>query len=112
MQDSYSPPPPGLVAGARVWAYLRDSGGPSQEQSVEQQEREIIAYCKQYGLMLVRVFRDVARSGGSVIGRDEFMAMIDLSQDAAARPRAVLIWNFARFARDYNDSVYYKAKLK
>ena len=112
MTDSYSPPPPGLPAGARVWAYLRDSGGPSQEQSVDQQEQEIIAYCKRHGLALVRVFRDVARSGGSVFGRDEFMSMIDLSEDAAGRPRAVLIWNFARFARDYNDSVFYKATLK
>ena len=111
MTDQYSPPPPGLPAGARVWAYLRDSGGPSQERSVPDQEREIIAYCKQHGLMLARVFRDVARSGGSVVGRDEFMAMIDLSQDPGGRPRAILIWNFARFARDYNDFVFYKATL-
>lgn len=111
MTDQYSPPPPRLPAGARVWAYLRDSGGPSQEQSVDQQEREILAYCKRHSLALVRVFRDVARSGGSVSGRDEFMSMIDLSQDEASRPRALLIWNFARFARDYNDSVFYKATL-
>ena len=111
MQDQYSPPPPGLSAGARVWAYLRDSGGPAQEQSVDQQEREIADYCKRHKLNLVRVFRDVARSGGSVIGRDEFMAMIDLSQNDGSRPRAILIWNFARFARDYNDFVFYKATL-
>ncbi len=112
MKDNYSPPPPGLPAGASVWAYLRDSGGPSQEQSVNQQEQEIIAYCKRYGLALVRApFRDVARSGGSVIGRDEFMSMIDLSEDVKTRPKAVLIWNFARFTRDYNDFVYYKATL-
>jgi site-specific DNA recombinase len=111
MKDSYSPPPPGLPAGARVWAYMRDSGGPSQEQSVEQQEKEINVYCKQYGLVLVKVFRDVARSGGSVLGRAEFMAMIDLSEEKAERPQAILIWNFARFARDYNDFVIYKATL-
>jgi len=111
MTDSYSPPPPGVPAGSHVWAYLRDSGGPSQEQSVDQQEREIIAYCKRHSLVLVRVFRDVARSGGSVIGRDEFMEMIDASQDEAGRPRAILIWNFARFSRDYNDFVFYKATL-
>jgi len=111
MTDSYSPPPLGVPAGARVWTYLRDSGGPSQEQSVDQQEREIVAYCKRHCLVLARVFRDVARSGGSVIGRDDFMAMIDLSQDEASRPRALLIWNFARFSRDYNDFVFYKATL-
>jgi DNA invertase Pin-like site-specific DNA recombinase len=111
MSDQYSSPPPGLPAGARVWAYLRDSGGPSQERSIDQQEQEVRAYCKRHGLVLVRIFQDVARSGGSVIGRVEFMAMIDLSADESTRPQAVLIWNFARFARDYNDSVYYKATL-
>ena len=112
MTDQYSPPPPGLTAGAHVWAYLRDSGGPSQEQSVDQQEKEILAYCKRHSLYLVKTFRDVARSGGSVLGRDEFIAMLEQSEDESLRPRAILIWNFARFARDYNDSVFYKATLR
>lgn len=111
MSNQYASPPPGLQAGARVWAYLRDSGGPSQDQSTDQQEQEVRAYCKRHGLVLVRIFRDVARSGGSTIGRAEFMSMIDLSEDPAGRPQALLIWNFARFARDYNDFVYYKATL-
>lgn len=112
MSNQYASPPPGLAAGARVWAYLRDSGGPSQEQSVDQQEQEAIAYCKRHSLVLVRIFRDVARSGGSVIGRAEFMSMIDRTEEETDRPRAILIWNFARFARDYNDFVYYKATLQ
>ena len=111
MTDQYSNPPPGLPAGARVWAYLRDSGGPSQEQSVSQQEREIIAYCKRNGLVLMQTFRDVARSGGSTIGREEFITMIKLSEDTDIQPDGLLIWNFARFARDYNDFVFYKATL-
>lgn len=112
MPDQYSPPPSVLLAGAHVWAYLRDSGGPSQEQSVAQQEKEIRAYCKRYNLILINIFRDVARSGGSVFGRDEFMAMIEQSEDETVRPQAILIWNFARFARDYNDSVFYKSTLQ
>ncbi|MFT3892985.1 MAG: hypothetical protein QM730_15245 [Anaerolineales bacterium] len=52
MTDQYAHPPRGLSASARVWAYLRDSGGPSQEQSVDQQEQEIIAYCKRHSLVL------------------------------------------------------------
>ena len=112
MTDQYAPPPPKLKAGALVWAYLRDSGGPAQEQSVDQQEQEIIAYCKRYNLVLIQQpFRDVARSGGSVVGRDQFMTMIGQSEDESSRPQAVLIWNFARFSRDYNDFVYYKATL-
>ncbi len=112
MSNQYASPPPGLSAGARVWAYLRDSGGPAQEQSVDQQEQEVIAYCRRHGLSLIKTFRDVARSGGSVIERDEFLSMIDLSEQKATRPRAILIWNFARFARDLIDSNYYKSTLR
>jgi len=111
MKDHYSPPGPGLPAGAHVWAYLRDSGGPSQEQSIAQQEQEIVSYYQRYHLILIKIFRDAARSGGSVSGRDEFMEMMDESEDEALRPQGLLIWNFARFSRDYNDFVYYKATL-
>ena len=78
---------------------------------MDQQEKEIIAYCERNGFVLSKIFQDVARSGGSVAGREEFMAMIDLSDEPRLRPDALLIWNFARFARDYNDFVYYKATL-
>lgn len=112
MNDTYSPPPPGLRPGARVWLYVRDSGGPSQEQSTEQQEQELVTYCKRYALCIVRVFRDVARSGGSTVKRDEFMQMVDMSEAKPTRPDALLIWNFARFARDYDDFQFYKSLLK
>src|SRR5262245_11646938 len=112
MRDHYAPPPPGLPAGARVWAYLRDSGGPSQERSVDQQEQEVKTYCKKYGLVLVRIFRDVARSGGSTTGRVEFLEMIDLSDEEASRPQAILIWNFARFARNLREAQFYKSQLR
>ena len=112
MKDNYSPPPPSLPAGARAWAYMRDSGGPQQEQSIAQQESEIVAYCKRHNLTLVKVFRDVAKSGGSAIGRDEFIEMMEQSEDEAIRPDALLLWNFARFARDYNDFVFFKSTLQ
>lgn len=112
MKDSHSPPPLSLPAGARVWAYLRDSGGPNQQESIAQQEQEIVTYCQRHALRLIRVFRDVAKSGGSTIARDEFMAMIELSEDEYIRPDGLLIWNFARFSRDYNDFVFYKSTLQ
>ena len=112
MSDYYSPPPLGLSAGARTWAYLRDSGGPSQEKSVDQQEEETLAYCKRYNFNLVNILRDVARSAGSVVGRDEFMKMVELSEDKSIRPQPILIWNFARFARDFDDSIFYLSTLR
>jgi len=108
----YMPPPSTLKAGASVWTYLRDSGGPNQEQSVPQQEAEIRAYCKRYDLALTRVFSDVGKSGGSVTKRDQFLEMVDLTKDKATRPAALLVWNFARFARDVDDSDFYKATIR
>lgn len=107
MADYYPPP---LSHGSTVWAYLRDSGGPAQENSVTQQEAEIRAYCDRHGLSLTYIFKDIARSGGSVISRDDFERMIDLTETLI--PDGLLIWNFARFSRDSNDSTFYKALLR
>jgi DNA invertase Pin-like site-specific DNA recombinase len=75
----YLPPPTALKAGSTVWAYLRDSGGPSQGESIERQRDEISNYCTRHSLQLVHVFVDEARSGGSADGRDDFSRMISLS---------------------------------
>lgn len=112
MNENYSPPPPGLRPGARVWCYLRDSGGMMQAESTVQQESEIRSYCSRNNLTLVRVFCDVARSGGSTVKRDEFVRMIDESESEATRPDALLIWNYARFSRNENDSKLYRALLR
>jgi DNA invertase Pin-like site-specific DNA recombinase len=91
---------------------LRDSGGESQEQSTSQQKREIEAYCQRYGLMLVRVFEDAARSGGSTKARAAFLEMIDASTQPENRPQGLLVWNYARFARDMDDSAFYRAVIR
>lgn len=108
----YMPPPTALSHGASVWAYLRDSGGPNQEQSVPQQEAEVRAYCKRHGLALTRIFSDAGKSGGSVNQRVHFLDMIDLSKDETIRPAGILVWNFARFSRDVDDSDFYKATIR
>jgi len=108
----YITPPPDLVPGSIVWAYLRDSGGDSQEQSVGQQRAEVSDYCHRHGLALGHVLADVAKSGGSVVGRDAFNDLIEMTSDPNLRPAGVLLWNFARFARNLDDSGYYKALLR
>ena len=108
----YMPPPAALPPGSMVWAYLRDSGGDGQEQSVPQQKAEIQAFCRRHNLLLGHIFADVARSGGSVIGRDAFNDLVDMVKDPDLRPRGLLLWNFARFARELDDSSYYKALIR
>jgi len=108
---SHISPPFELRPGSKVWAYLRDSGGDSQEQSVSQQCHEVEDYCNTNGLLLVRIFQDEARSGGSSHGRVAFLEMIDESY-APEHPNGLLVWNYARFARDMDDSAFYRALLR
>jgi site-specific DNA recombinase len=107
------PPPSSLPAGSTVWAYLRDSGGPTQERSVEQQREMILEYCTKYNLILsLPPFEDVHKSGGTTQGRNDFDYMMSLST-SSEKPNGLLVWNFARFSRGGAvDSQLYKSILR
>lgn len=108
------PPPSTLPPGSTVWAYLRDSGGPSQDRSVEQQRHIIEEYCAKWGLVLIhQPFEDVHKSGTTVNKRNEFEYMMSLSASKALRPKGLLIWNHARFSRGGPyDAQFYKSTLR
>jgi DNA invertase Pin-like site-specific DNA recombinase len=108
----YLPPPSSLPPGSIVDSYRRDSGGSRQEQSTDQQLTQITEYCTAHSLILRNNFADVAKSGASTTSRDDFNRMIDLYRLADQRPAGLLLWNYARFARDFDDAVYYKALLR
>nr|NIV30493.1 recombinase family protein [Anaerolineae bacterium] len=113
-----SPLPP----ASTVAAYYRDSGGPEQERSVDQQRAAASEYCRQHGLVLVREFADEASPGSSIIGRDQFQAMVAWLRELAPEPErgkrladapdAVLCWDMKRFARDDRDSAFFRADLR
>jgi site-specific DNA recombinase len=105
------PPPTTLSPGSIVDAYVRDSGGPRQDASTDQQIAEIQTYCQQHGLTLRHKYADVAKSGSSTAARDQFNNLIDSTRHED-RPAGILLWNFARFARDLDDAIYYKALLR
>jgi len=54
--------------GSLVAAYLRDSGGNDQDVSTIRQEDELRTWCDVNHVQLTRVFKDVARSGTSIVG--------------------------------------------
>lgn len=110
----YLPPPSNLKPGSTVWTYLRDSGGEGQDRSVARQEETIRAYCLKYDLILDDrfIFRDVAKSGKSIAGREEFNRMIELSEDRSIRPHAIILWNYARFARNASQAIYFISMLR
>lgn len=105
-------PPANLPPNPIADTYLRDSGGDKQDRSVPRQLEAILAYCKEHNITLRNVYKDVAKSGGSTVGRDDFDRLISDTKNEANRPHIILLWNYARFARDLDDSTYYKALLR
>ncbi len=108
----FSTPP--FPPGSLVVAYLRDSGGDDQELSTQQQQRAIETWCKQFNLIPTRFFIDQASPGSSVVGRKRFQEMIAYFHQKDPQPpeKAVIVWSFSRFARNIDDSQFYKADLR
>ena len=100
--------------GSHVVAYARDSGGDEQDRSVDQQKQIYESYCKHHGLVLVNVYADRARPGGSTVGREDFELMIaDLrNAESGQWVAGVIFWKLNRLARNVDDSQYYKADLR
>ncbi len=108
----YNPPPKALPPGSIVWAYLRDSGGTGQEQSVGDQRNELEAYCTEHGLLLARVYEDVAKSATTTKGRNQFNAMFAAALTDEIHPQGILVWSLSRLARNMNDSMRFKSTLR
>jgi DNA invertase Pin-like site-specific DNA recombinase len=72
----------------------------------------VAAWCNKYGLVLTNVFVDKASPGSSVIGRDAFQRMIKHFHQPDCQEAGVVLWKYSRFARDINDSQFYKADLR
>jgi site-specific DNA recombinase len=110
--SSLTPLPASIPPASIVDAYLRDSGGPRQDKSTTQQHNEVRAYCITHGLILRDTYIDAARSGKTTAGREEFQRMLSHYKTPTNRPVALLLWNYARFARDIDDSQLYKITLR
>jgi len=97
--------------GERLIGYARDSGGREQQLSVDQQLERMGVWCQEHGHVLTRTFVDRARSGTSTTGRDQFRDMMDYLTNGAAESGLVL-WEFSRLARDYDDAQFFIADLR
>ena len=102
-----SPFPPGSL----VAAYFRDSGGEDQDQSISQQENYFRTWCAEHSLAVGAVFRDAARQGSSVAGRQAFGDMMFHFRNGAHEV-GLVIWSYSRFARDFDDAQFYRADIR
>lgn len=108
MSEYINAPPSSLPPGSEVIAYIRDSGGPNQQESIGQQERVILDYCKTYGLVLIRIYSETA-SGRRTKNRDQFLEMCNriMTSPADIRPQGLILWAYSRFSRDIVDFNFY-----
>lgn len=99
-----------LGPGARLAAYLRDSGGAAQALSVSQQRAELRAYAAARGWQIVAWFVDEAQSGAT----DDRPAFQELLTTCRNTPDfvAILTWSGSRFGRDTLDSQFHRAALR
>ena len=98
--------------GSRLAAYLRDSGGDAQELSTLQQEAQIRAWAAEHGYIIHAAYIDAARTGSTTANRDQFHAMLAEFRAEGCPMAGVVVWSFSRFARDIDDSQFYRAELR
>jgi DNA invertase Pin-like site-specific DNA recombinase len=82
-----------------------------QEKSIGQQRAEMLPRCTLEGVEIVQEFKDEAKSGGGMAGRDSFHAMLRFCQERhkAGEPvGAIVCYNPSRFSRaDSNETSAY-----
>lgn len=94
-------------------AYIRVSTDNQTELSPDSQIKEIRKYAKQHGYIVPNeyIFRDDGISGRKAEKRPEFIRMIAIAKLKPAPFSAVLLWKFSRFARNQEESIFYKGML-
>ena len=94
-------------------AYIRVSTDDQAELSPESQLVEIQKYARREGIVLLsdHIYVDAGISGKKADRRPEFQRMI-----AAAKSNPpfsiLLVWKFSRFARNQEESIFYKSILR
>ena len=93
-------------------AYLRDSGGSDQEDSVNRQEEELRRWCAQYSLELTAIYSDEARTARhSLHKRKDLLSMMSHLRDGGDEA-GVIIWNYERFFRNIKHGRAFIAEIE
>jgi site-specific DNA recombinase len=92
---------PTITAKLRTAIYARFSTDLQNERSIEDQAALCRSFAAREGLEVVQVFEDRARSGGSILGRDGLLALLDGARNGSFQ--IVLIEALDRLSRDMED---------
>lgn len=95
-------------------AYIRVSTGSQTELSPDSQIKVVRTYAAQHGYLLPEpyIFRDDGISGRRADKRPAFNRMIAAAKQKPSPFSAVLLWKFSRFARNQEESIFYKSMLR
>lgn len=95
-------------------AYIRVSTDNQTELSPDSQIKIVKQYAKQHGYLIPKefVFRDDGISGRHADKRPQFNKMIAVAKQKPSPFCVVLLWKFSRFARNQEESIFYKSMLR
>lgn len=94
-------------------AYVRVSTEKQDEYSLDSQLKLIREYAKAHDMIVPDeyVFVEDGKSGRKVKGRQAFQDMVALAKDKEHPFECILVWKFSRFARNQEESIFYKSML-
>lgn len=95
-------------------AYIRVSTNNQTELSPDSQIKIVREYAKNNGFIIPNeyIFRDDGISGRHADKRPQFNNMIAAAKQKPSPFSAVLLWKFSRFARNQEESIFYKSMLR
>lgn len=96
-----------------VCAYVRVSTDKQEELSPDSQIRLIKEYAQTHGMLLTHIYKEEhGISGKDADKRPAFQEMIATCKEKSHPYDAILLWKFSRFARNIDESTYYKSILR
>lgn len=94
-------------------AYVRVSTDKQEELSPDSQIREIKEYAARNNMLVSKVYvEEHGISGKNASKRPAFQEMIATCKEKSHPYDVVLVWKFSRFARNIDESTYYKSILR
>lgn len=94
--------------------YIRVSTDEQAELSPESQLEKIQEYARREGFLILQdqIYVDAGISGKKAEKRPEFMRMIAAAKEKDCPFTTLLVWKFSRFARNQEESIFYKSILR
>lgn len=95
-------------------AYIRVSTKDQVDLSPESQLEEIKKYAQRNGIILLQdhIYIDPGISGKHADNRPKFQEVIAMAKSEECPFQVILVWKFARFARNQLESIFYKSILR